>query len=284
MWSPGRERGQHAMPPPYICRTWNVPSGPIGSQDGRELLPWAAALGQPGRLGRSPSSRRSRSCGPPNTSRRWPRAPTTGVRRPWRSRSPTPSGRCRRASGRGVHRSRSSAQALNGDGADQYRRSAVRPTLPAWWASFTVKGCEHAEHPAGSHEERGPAPSCHQTSGRRHGSVSGGVDRIRCAKDTGLRRLTYREFAINQAWCRQQRSRRPDRRATPRPGRCPRAEPKRLRCRLLHTAARLTHGQRRRWLRISATWPWADRITAATDPADYLHSDSPEPKVSSLSP
>lgn len=41
------------------------------------------------------------------------------------------------------------------------------------------------------------------------------------------------------------------------------AEPKRLRYRLLHTAARLTRGQRRRWLRIPATWPWAEQITAA---------------------
>jgi hypothetical protein len=41
------------------------------------------------------------------------------------------------------------------------------------------------------------------------------------------------------------------------------AEPKRLRYRVLHTAARLTRGQRRRWLRIPATWPWAAQITAA---------------------
>lgn len=41
------------------------------------------------------------------------------------------------------------------------------------------------------------------------------------------------------------------------------AEPKRLRYRLLHTAARLVHGQRRRWLRVPATWPWADQLTAA---------------------
>ena len=41
------------------------------------------------------------------------------------------------------------------------------------------------------------------------------------------------------------------------------AEPKRLRYRVLHTAARLTHGQRHRWLRIALTWPWADQITAA---------------------
>ena len=42
-----------------------------------------------------------------------------------------------------------------------------------------------------------------------------------------------------------------------------RAEPKRLRYRLLHTAARLTRGQRRRWLRIPSTWPWANQLTTA---------------------
>jgi hypothetical protein len=42
-----------------------------------------------------------------------------------------------------------------------------------------------------------------------------------------------------------------------------RAEPKTLRYRLLHVAARLTHGQRRRWLRIDQHWPWATDLAAA---------------------
>lgn len=42
------------------------------------------------------------------------------------------------------------------------------------------------------------------------------------------------------------------------------AEPKRLHYRILHTAARLTHGQRRRWLRIPASWPCASHITTAS--------------------
>ena len=41
------------------------------------------------------------------------------------------------------------------------------------------------------------------------------------------------------------------------------AEPKTLRYRILHTAARLTRGQRRRHLAIPATWPWATAITTA---------------------
>jgi hypothetical protein len=100
----------------------------------------------------------------------------------------------------------------------------------------------------------------------RHRAHARVEDRIRCAKDTGLRRLPSREFAINQAWCvaaaiaadliawLQLHAL---------DGELATAEPKRLRYRLLHTAARLTRGQRRRWLRIPATWPWATQLSAA---------------------
>lgn len=42
-----------------------------------------------------------------------------------------------------------------------------------------------------------------------------------------------------------------------------RAEPKTLRYRILHAAARLIRGGRRRCLKIAATWPWAEEITTA---------------------
>ncbi len=43
------------------------------------------------------------------------------------------------------------------------------------------------------------------------------------------------------------------------------AEPKTLRYRVLHTAARLVRGQRRRRrkIRIPQTWPWADELKTA---------------------
>ncbi|MFE9694439.1 IS1380 family transposase, partial [Micromonospora sp. NPDC005806] len=100
----------------------------------------------------------------------------------------------------------------------------------------------------------------------RHRAHARVEDRIRCAKDTGLRRLPSREFAINAAWCTiaamacdliawlQ---------LLTLDGELAKAEPKRLRYRLLHTAARLVRGQRRRRLRIPSTWPWANQITAA---------------------
>jgi hypothetical protein len=100
----------------------------------------------------------------------------------------------------------------------------------------------------------------------RHRAHARAEDCIRCAKDTGLRRLPSREFAINQACCTaaaiatdltawlQLLALRGD---------LGTAEPKRLRYRILHTAARLVHGQRRRRLRIPTIWPWAQQITTA---------------------
>jgi hypothetical protein len=48
-------------------------------------------------------------------------------------------------------------------------------------------------------------------------------------------------------------------------GQLAKAEPKTLRYRILHAAARLTRGGRQRHLRIQATWPWAADITTAWD-------------------
>jgi hypothetical protein len=48
------------------------------------------------------------------------------------------------------------------------------------------------------------------------------------------------------------------------------AEPKTLRYRVLHAAARLVRGGRRRRLKIQATWPWAQAITAAWQRIDAL--------------
>jgi hypothetical protein len=100
----------------------------------------------------------------------------------------------------------------------------------------------------------------------RHRAHARVEDRIRCAKDTGLRRLPSREFAINQAWC-VAAAIAADLIAWLQihalDGDLAKAEPKRLRYRVLHTAARLTRGQRRRRLRIPSTWPWAEQIIAA---------------------
>ena len=48
------------------------------------------------------------------------------------------------------------------------------------------------------------------------------------------------------------------------------AEPRTLRYRVLHVAARLVRGGRRRRLKIQASWPWAAAITAAWQRIDAL--------------
>jgi Transposase DDE domain group 1 len=100
-------------------------------------------------------------------------------------------------------------------------------------------------------------------------------DRIRCAKDTGLRNLPLQGFMQNQLWCEivavacellawMQML------ALDGPAR--RWEPKRLRLRIFTCAGRLVHGGRRLRLRLAASWPWTAQITAAIS---RLHTLAP---------
>ena len=85
-------------------------------------------------------------------------------------------------------------------------------------------------------------------------------NRIRCGKNTGLNHLPSRDYAINQAWCTAV-SLACDLLAWLRllalSSDLAKAEPTTLRYRLLHTAARIVRGQRRRRLKIPETWPCA---------------------------
>jgi hypothetical protein len=91
-------------------------------------------------------------------------------------------------------------------------------------------------------------------------------DRIRCAKDTGLRNLPLHGFAQNQIWCElvamaSELTTWVQMLALEGPARA--WEPKRLRLRLFAAAGRLVRGGRRLRLRLAATWPWAGQLTAA---------------------
>ena len=91
-------------------------------------------------------------------------------------------------------------------------------------------------------------------------------DRIRNAKDTGLRNLPLHGFAQNQLWCElaamaSELLAWTAMLALDSPART--WEPKRLRLRLFAAAGRLVHGGRRLRLRLPATWPWASQLTAA---------------------
>jgi hypothetical protein len=91
-------------------------------------------------------------------------------------------------------------------------------------------------------------------------------DVIRTGKDTGLGHFPSHDYKVNQAW--------PGASMTAcillswlkllaLDGDLAKAEPKTLRYRVLHAAARLVRGGRRQWLKIAASWPWAEVITVA---------------------
>lgn len=101
---------------------------------------------------------------------------------------------------------------------------------------------------------------------RRHRARARVEDQIRADKDTGLSKLPFRDFTMNAvwlelvliahdliAWMKALLLR----------GELAVCEPKRLRYRLLHVAARLAFSGRRARLRLQAGWPWASELAGA---------------------
>ena len=98
---------------------------------------------------------------------------------------------------------------------------------------------------------------------REHAHVE---DRIRDDKDTGLSKFPFKEFKLNEVWLEvvmlahnlivwTQ--------ALLLDGELAKAEPKRLRYRLLHVAGRLAFHGRKAKLHLQRTWPWAEQLTVA---------------------
>jgi hypothetical protein len=98
---------------------------------------------------------------------------------------------------------------------------------------------------------------------RQHAHVE---DRIRDDKDTGLQKFPFKAFALNEVWLEivalahdlivwTQ--------ALVLTGELAKAEPKRLRYRLLHVAGRLAFSGRRAKLHLQNTWPWVTELKAA---------------------
>jgi hypothetical protein len=101
---------------------------------------------------------------------------------------------------------------------------------------------------------------------RRHRQRAHVEDRIRDDNDTGLAKLPFKQFALNQVWLQivllahdlivwSQ--------ALLLDGELAKAQPKRLRHRLLHVAARLAFHGRRAKLHLQRTWPWTRELLAA---------------------
>jgi len=100
----------------------------------------------------------------------------------------------------------------------------------------------------------------------RHRARARVEDHIRNDKQTGLSNIPFRDFEHNRVWLKLVQIAH-DLLAWTQTllltGDLARAEPKRLRYRLLHTAARLALHARTATLRLQATWPWAHELAAA---------------------
>jgi len=100
----------------------------------------------------------------------------------------------------------------------------------------------------------------------RHRARARVEDAIRAAKDTGLSNLPFRDFAANAAWLELvliAQDLISWAQTLLLGGALARAEPKRLRYRLLHVAGRITRSGRRIRLHLPVRWPWAAELVAA---------------------
>jgi Transposase DDE domain group 1 len=98
-------------------------------------------------------------------------------------------------------------------------------------------------------------------------------DAIRTGKDAGLGHFPSFGFGVNAAWLTAAMTGQillAWLKLLALDGHLARAEPKTLRYRVLHAAARLVRGGRRRYLKIQASWPWAQAITTAWQRIDAL--------------
>jgi Transposase DDE domain group 1 len=101
---------------------------------------------------------------------------------------------------------------------------------------------------------------------RLHRARASAEDRVRAAKQTGLANLPFRDFDHNTVWLELSLLAQDLIAWTQRlalDGELARCEPKTLRYRLLHTAARLAFHARRATLRLQRSWPWARELAVA---------------------
>ncbi len=108
---------------------------------------------------------------------------------------------------------------------------------------------------------------------REHRARGDAENRVRAAKDCGMRNLPFHAFAHNQVWlelvlCALDLLAWTQ--ALLLDGALATAEPKTLRYRLFHVAGQLTHHARRVTLHIPARWPWRDAILTAARRLDAL--------------
>ena len=173
-------------------------------------------------------------------------------------------------------------QAINADGEDRdgawVAELTDRIDLSAWPEGSRLICRSERPHPGAQFtifDEHGYRYTCFLTDQDgndiaalelRHRGRARVEDSIRAGKDTGMRNLPHHAFEHNQTWLETLADR-------PRPalldklicltGELATAEPKRLRHRLLHIAAKLVRHGRRTQLKLDRDWPWSNALAAA---------------------
>jgi hypothetical protein len=173
-------------------------------------------------------------------------------------------------------------QAVNAGGADRegawVAELTDRVDLSAWPQGSRLVCRRERPHPGAQFtifDEHGYRYTCFLTDQDgeniaalelRHRGRARVEDRIRCGKDTGMRNLPHHAFAHNQTWLELSLIAQDlltwtkltcldDELVT--------AEPKRLRQRILHIAAKLVRHGRRTHLKLDRDWPWSQALAAA---------------------
>jgi hypothetical protein len=143
-------------------------------------------------------------------------------------------------------------------------RLIVRRERPHPGAQLSVFDCESGyRHTAFITDQQDADVAALELRHRRRARVE---DAIRVAKETGMRKMPFAAFDHNQAWLEVSLLAQALLRWAARlclDGELALAEPKRVRQRLLHVAARLVRSGRRVALRLPRSWPWAEALVAA---------------------
>lgn len=142
-------------------------------------------------------------------------------------------------------------------------RLIVRRERPHPGAQFQVFDAHGYRHTAFITDQPGDDIAALELRHRRRAKVE---DEIRTGKETGMRNLPFAAFEHNQVWLELSliaQELLAWARALCLEGELAVAEPKRLRQRLLHVAARVVRSGRRTTLRLPRSWPWAEALVAA---------------------
>jgi DDE family transposase len=148
-------------------------------------------------------------------------------------------------------------------------RAIVRRERPHPGAQLKLWDRDGYRHQVLLTNSRGDAPHL-ELRHRRHGHVE---NRIKNLKDTGIERMPFTSFVANAAWMEMCLAAADLLVWTQRlcfTGELARCEPRTLRYRILHIAARIIRSARHVELRLPATWPWSRQLLRGYTRLDAL--------------